>query len=91
MPDADVPPNLWDYVYRSPRPGTSLLVFGHGWLYNHGVESNIGWRGARDESELLRTGQSTMEYWARRDIREGEELLANYGEAYWNFRGVEPW
>ena len=90
MPDADVPTGLLDYMYTSPTLGTSLVVFGHGMLYNHHSDSNVGWDVPTD-AELLLTTSGTIRYYARRDIERSEELLINYGEKYWRLKGVTPW
>ena len=92
VPDADVPAGLADYVHSAPAPGTSLVVLGHGMLYNHGEhqEANIAW-GVPTDAQLLLTGEGTVQYFARRDIARGEELRASYGEGYWRDRGITPW
>ena len=89
VPDGDVPPALVDYMYRAPMVGASLVVFGHGMLYNHGTDSNVGWKVPTD-ADLLLTGDGKVQYRARRAICKGEEILINYGEAYWSAKGVEP-
>jgi hypothetical protein len=40
-------------MYRAPRIGGSLVVFGHGMLYNHGTDSNVGWKVPMDAGLLL--------------------------------------
>ena len=90
VPDADVPLGMKDYMHAAPRAGQSLVVLGHGMLYNHHDESNLGWSVPTD-AELLLTGAGSVRYFARRDIAEGDELLANYGEGYWRDRGIAPW
>ena len=51
--DYEVPSGLRDYMYRAPRIGGSLVVFGHGMLYNHGTDSNVGWKVPMDAGLLL--------------------------------------
>ena len=90
VPDADVPAGLRDYVYTSPKGGTSLVVLGHGLLYNHhSARPNLGWSVPTDAGLLL-TGVGSVRFVARRAIAPGDELLATYGDAYWRDRGIEP-
>ena len=58
-------------------------------LYNHGTDSNVGWKVPTD-ADLLLTGDGKVQYRARHAICKGEEILINYGEAYWSAKGVEP-
>jgi hypothetical protein len=91
VPDGDVPPGLIDYAYTSPQPGTSLMVFGHGMLYNHGEggRSNIAW-GVPTDAHLVLTGVGEVQFFASRAIRAGDQLLASYSREYWDSRGVVP-
>ena len=87
--DSEAPSGLRDYMYRAPRIGGSLVVFGHGMLYNHGTDSNVGWKVPMDAGLLL-TGDGSLQYRARRAIAAGEEILINYGAAYWSAKEVTP-
>ena len=91
MPDADVPSGLVDYAYTSPRPGESLIVHGHGMLYNHGqgAASNVAW-GVPTDADLLLTGTGEIQFFARRRVDAGDELLASYSDEYWASRGITP-
>ena len=91
VPDADVPSGLIDYAYTSPRPGESLIVLGHGMLYNHGEgdASNVAWSVPTD-MELLLTGAGEIQFFARRPVNAGDELLASYSTEYWESRGLTP-
>ena len=91
VPDEDVPKTLKDYVKTSPKLGTSLVVFGTGMLHNHGVgeAANLMWSVPTD-LELLLTGDGTLQFYARRDVALGEELLEDYGDEYWHTRGLVP-
>ena len=42
------------------------------------------------DAGLLLTGDGKVQYRARHAICKGEEILINYGEAYWSAKGVEP-
>jgi hypothetical protein len=89
--DSDVPRSFKDYVKTSPKLGTSLVVLGTGMLHNHGIGSkaNLMWSVPSDP-DLLATGEGTLQFFARRDVAEGEELCENYGDTYWKSRGVTP-
>jgi len=91
VPDVDVPSGLLDCMFTSPKLGESLLVFGHGMLYNDGAgAANIGWSVPTDVDHVL-TGEGLVQFFAKRSILTGEELLSSYGRHYWTVKGVEPW
>lgn len=85
---ADVPECLSNYMFYGRTPGTRIVLFGHGMLYNHGNEPTIR---PVVPSAPLRIGESnTVAFVAARDIVEGEELLQSYGERWWQSRKLKP-
>lgn len=55
----------------------NMIGFGFASLYNHSFNPNAEWK--KDYLNM------TIEHFAIEDIRAGEEILINYGEAYVNF------
>jgi uncharacterized protein len=81
VPDGDVTGLLNDYVFSSHTEGDVLLVLGHGMLYNHSPEPNV---------EYLQDDPSTMMFRTLHEVRPGDELTIDYGEEWWETRGLEP-
>ena len=79
--DADVSGRLNDYVFTSVTDGDVLLVLGHGMLYNHSADPNV---------EYVQDDPSTIIFRALRKVRRGDELTIDYGEEWWETRGLEP-
>jgi uncharacterized protein len=79
--DADVAGRLNDYVFGSDTDGDVVLVLGHGMLYNHSRDPNL---------EYVQDDPSTFMFRALRTVSPGEELTIDYGEAWWQTRGLEP-
>jgi uncharacterized protein len=79
--DGDVVGRLDDYVYASLKKGDSLIVLGYGMLYNHSAEPNVEY----DQIE-----PSEIVYRALRTIQPGEELRIDYGDEWWDTRGLRP-
>jgi len=81
LADADVRGRLNDYVFTSVSDGDVLLVLGHGMLYNHSPEPNV---------EYVQHDPSTITFRALRKVRPGDELTIDYGEEWWDARGIDP-
>jgi SET domain-containing protein len=82
LPDADVTGELSDYVYQSNEDDdTVLLLFGFGMLYNHSSRPNL---------EYVQSSANTMTFLATRKIKPGDELTIDYGDHWWDERGLEP-
>jgi uncharacterized protein len=81
LPDSDVTGRLGDYVYSSVNDDDVLLVLGYGMLYNHSEYPNV---------EYVQDDPSTMTFLALRTVRPGDELTIDYGEEWWETRGLKP-
>ena len=81
VPDSEVVGRLDDYVYTSVKDGDVLLVLGYGMLYNHSADPNV---------EYLQDEPSTISFRALRTVLPGEELTIDYGDRWWETRGLEP-
>jgi SET domain-containing protein len=79
--DSDVTGRLDDYVYTSVKDGDVLLVLGYGMLYNHSADPNV---------EYIQEEPSIISFRALRTVKPGEELTIDYGESWWETRGLEP-
>lgn len=79
--DSDVTGRLDDYVYASVKDGDALLVLGYGMLYNHSANPNV---------EYVQDEPSTIRFRALRTVLPGEELTIDYGEKWWETRGLKP-
>ncbi len=79
--DDDVTGRLSDYVFTSVTDGDVLLVLGHGMLYNHSKDPNV---------EYVQDDPTTITFRALRKVRPGDELTIDYGEEWWETRGLEP-
>ena len=81
VPDAEVSGRLGDYVFTSVKAGDVLLVLGYGMLYNHAPNPNL---------EYVQDEPSTITFLALRTVRPGDELTIDYGDEWWETRGLEP-
>ena len=80
VPEDEVTGQLGDYVFSSLSEGNVLLLLGFGMLYNHSARANLEY--VQDED--------TMTFLATRTVKRGDELTINYGEEWWEERGLEP-
>ena len=78
--DRDVGGELVNYVFYGSNEKARLVVMGYGMLFNHSFTPNVAYY--LEESGI---GPELVLY-ALRDIRKGEELYYNYGEAWWSTR-----
>ena len=81
VPDSEVTGRLGDYVYLSVRNRDVLLVLGYGMLYNHSENPNV---------EYVQEDPGTIEFLALRAVKPGDELMIDYGEEWWETRGLKP-
>ena len=68
---------LKEYVFSWPKTvwgGKSVVVWGFGSIYNHSKNNNADW--VTDEENNL------FKFFTIKDIKKGEEICTNYGEAY---------
>jgi len=79
--DRDVTGTLRDYVFTSVKRGDVVLALGYGMLYNHSADPNLEYE--QDEPD-------SIAFFAIRTVRPGDELTIDYGEEWWETRGVEP-
>ena len=81
VPPAEITGTLRDYVFSSLDGRENVLALGYGMLYNHAADPNVEYD--QDRPDLLR-------FFALRTIRAGEELTIDYGEEWWETRGLTP-
>jgi hypothetical protein len=81
VPDGDVSGLLRDYVFTSVKEGGVVLALGYGMLYNHSADPNL---------EYEQEDPSSITFFALHAVRPGDELTIDYGEEWWETRGVEP-
>lgn len=68
---------LKEYVFSWPKNvwgGKSVVVWGYGSIYNHSRQNNADW--ITDENN------NVFRFFTIKDIKAGEEIFTNYGEAY---------
>lgn len=82
LEETDVGGPLGDYVLSSGRdPKFNVLMLGYGSLYNHSAEPC---------AEYQQYEEDSLAFVALRDIAAGEEITIDYGEDWWETRGLEP-
>lgn len=65
------PTTLYDYVFEwGPKSEQAALALGFGSLYNHSIEPNVYY--------IRREAEEALDYFALKDIEEGQQLLINY-------------
>jgi uncharacterized protein len=79
--DDDATGRLNDYVFTSVTEGDVLLVLGNGMLYNHSTDPNV---------EYVQDEPTTIIFRTLRKVQPGEELTIDYGDEWWETRGLEP-
>jgi hypothetical protein len=79
--DSEVAGSLRDYVFASVKQGDVVLALGYGMLYNHSADPNVAYE--QDDPDSIR-------FFALRAVQPGEELTIDYGEEWWETRGLEP-
>jgi SET domain-containing protein len=73
---------LGDYVFGSASNEQGVVLpLGFGMLYNHSSEPN---------TEYVEDEPGVIAFLATRDIAAGEECTIDYGEEWWDTRGLEP-
>jgi len=78
--DRDIGGELLNYVFYGSNESARLVVMGNGMLFNHSSTPNVAYY--REETAL---GPELVLY-ALRNIKKGEELFYNYGDAWWSTR-----
>jgi SET domain-containing protein len=79
--DADVAGRLADYVFGSGEGDDVLLLLGFGMLYNHSAEPNV---------DYVQEAVDAIAFVAIRAVAPGDELTIDYGEEWWDTRGLQP-
>ena len=90
---------LNDYVFKGSVPGTSIILFGNGSIYNHSDDNNVSNRAPYTDNQSVACEHDDCEYgtcdkleknvwnfYALEDIPKGKELFINYGDRYWETR-----
>ena len=72
---------LHDYMFYSPYEGDTdfMVVLGLGMIYNHSDTPNAEW-------EICEEDERFIKFFALQDIKQGEEILHDYGCLYWESR-----
>jgi SET domain-containing protein len=81
VPDDDVRGLLGDYAFSTHHEGELVLLLGFGMLYNHSATPN---------AEYVEHGPRTIAFVALTDVEAGDELTIDYGDEWWETRGLEP-
>jgi len=72
---AETPENLRKIVFSYPQNSDNYVIgLGYLSIYNHDDNNNAIWLTENESIVIV----------ARRNIKEGEEITINYGEAYWS-------
>ena len=58
------------------------IPLGHAMVYNHSASPNAEWD-IEDEDERF------VKFYALKEIKQGEEILHDYGEEYWESRDAQ--
>jgi len=73
---------LADYVFGSANDDHGVVLpLGYGMLYNHSAEPN---------TEYVEEEPGVIAFLATRDTAAGEECVIDYGQEWWDTRGLEP-
>ena len=80
---------LKEYVFTWPykksendeRQNYSSLVFGTGSIYNHSKNNNADW--------VVDKNRNVFCFFAKQNIKKGDEICTNYGEGYIKYVGIE--
>jgi len=72
---------LHNYMFQSAYEGDTdfMVVLGLGMVYNHGDPPNAEWEIEDDDERFVR-------FFALKEIKQGEEILHDYGKQYWESR-----
>uniref|UniRef100_A0A0G4FN53 SET domain-containing protein n=1 Tax=Chromera velia CCMP2878 TaxID=1169474 RepID=A0A0G4FN53_9ALVE len=76
-----LPPPLDDYWFTGPEGTDAFIPLGLCGLYNHGGAQDANCDHFSDEAD-----PDVLLLYANRDIEEGEELLLDYGDEFWDSR-----
>jgi len=72
---------LHDYMFQSPNPDVEeyLIPLGYAMVYNHSSSPNAEW-------EIYEADYRFVRFFAVEEIKQGEEILHDYGVDYWESR-----
>ena len=72
---------LHNYMFQSPNDGVEeyLIPLGYAMVYNHSSNPNAEWDIDEEDNRFVR-------FFAVEEIKQGEEILHDYGTAYWESR-----
>jgi SET domain-containing protein len=68
-------------MFQSPNDGVEeyLIPLGYAMVYNHSSNPNAEWDIDEEDNRFVR-------FFAVEEIKQGEEILHDYGTAYWESR-----
>jgi uncharacterized protein len=72
-----------NYVFFYTKKKYYCFVLGYGSMYNHSADYNLDF--------YVNDVDHDFEYYAKRDIKKGEELFINYGSEFWTSRKINPY
>ena len=72
---------LHDYMFQSPNEDDEeyLIPLGYAMVYNHSHTPNAEWEIQEEDNRFVR-------FFAVENIKQGEEILHDYGVDYWESR-----
>ena len=80
--DSAVSGELGNYIFSSnDDEHTAIMPLGFGMLYNHSADANC---------EYVEHGPQQIAYVTKRAVEAGDELTINYGDDWWETRGIDP-
>jgi len=75
---------LHDYMFHTPYVDVKeyYIPLGLAMVYNHSASPNAEWDIEEEDDRFVK-------FYALKEIKQGEEILHDYGEDYWESRDAE--